>query len=185
MIKIYKTHHRDQERIFIKSAYNEQRIANVRQIEDNKWSRTHKAWHVPCNAESIKRLKKLFPDHVGQLSALSDRSEHSSDNLPASVNKVTSIAVDGRKIVIKTPKNQADIEFLNTLKYSQWNKKDYCWEVPHYPGNLEKIKTHFKDRIASLMVDETIEETINGKKLRREEVLIFRTKQAVTHYFQF
>lgn len=61
-----------------------------------------------------------------------------------------SILVTEKKILLKMPKNEADLDFVRVLKYSRWNKENFHWEIPNYPGNLEKIKRHFGDRIEKI-----------------------------------
>lgn len=61
-----------------------------------------------------------------------------------------SILITERKILLKMPKNEADLDFVRVLKYSRWNKENFLWEIPNYPGNLEKIKRHFGDRIEKI-----------------------------------
>jgi len=58
-----------------------------------------------------------------------------------------SILVTEKKILLKMPKNEADLDFVRVLKYSRWNKENFHWEIPNYPGNLDKIKRHFGDRL--------------------------------------
>lgn len=61
-----------------------------------------------------------------------------------------SILVTEKKILLKMPKNEADLDFVRVLKYSRWNKENFHWEIPNYPGNLEKIKRHFGDRLGEI-----------------------------------
>ena len=61
-----------------------------------------------------------------------------------------SILVTEKKILLKMPKNEADLDFVRVLKYSRWNKENFHWEIPNYPGNLDKIKRHFGDRLEKI-----------------------------------
>ncbi len=61
-----------------------------------------------------------------------------------------SILVTEKKILLKMPKNEADLDFVRMLKYSRWDKENFHWEIPNYPGNLEKIKRHFGDRLGEI-----------------------------------
>ena len=61
-MKIERIVHRDVSRLFVKLPYNQSFIQILKQMEDAKWSNTHKAWHVPDKEESILSLKQKFPD---------------------------------------------------------------------------------------------------------------------------
>jgi hypothetical protein len=54
--------HKDEKRIKIDFPYNNDISFKLRQIPDAKWSKTHRAWHIPYSKASFELLKKLFPD---------------------------------------------------------------------------------------------------------------------------
>jgi hypothetical protein len=62
MIKATKIIHREQTRIKVNFPYNQAHINLLRQIEDSKWSATHKAWHIPYTQQAFSQLKMLFPE---------------------------------------------------------------------------------------------------------------------------
>ena len=41
--------------------YNQYIAQMIKQIEDAKWSKTHRAWHVPHTDLAIEKIKDLFP----------------------------------------------------------------------------------------------------------------------------
>ncbi len=90
------------------------------------------------------------------------------------------VQVIGRKILVKMPKNDTDVKFLLTLRFSRWEKDQFLWSIPHYPGNLEMIKNYFGNRIFELKIHEEIENNIQNSvskpKFNKNEVLIFKTK---------
>jgi site-specific recombinase XerD len=87
------------------------------------------------------------------------------------------IRVLGRKILLKMPKNDGDIHFVKGIAYARWNQNQFVWEVPHYPGNLEKLFTYFGDRISLIERDEAIGTTHAAKpKLTKNEVLMIQTQ---------
>lgn len=65
-----------------------------------------------------------------------------------------SLLITEKKLFIKMPKNEADLVFIKSLRYSRWNGEHFHWEIPNYPGNLDKIKLHFGDRFSK--IDEEI-----------------------------
>lgn len=88
------------------------------------------------------------------------------------------LEIIGRKIILKMPKNDADIQFIRSIQYARWNKEGFFWDVPNYPGNLERIKQYFGERISILKEHEQIEVKIIGKehKIGKNEVLIIKSR---------
>jgi len=86
------------------------------------------------------------------------------------------IQVIGRKILLKMPKNEQDIQLIRSIPYVRWNKSSFHWEIPHYPGNLEKIIAYFGDRVHSITKSEEIPVNLKSHStLQKDQVLIIRT----------
>ena len=87
--------------------------------------------------------------------------------------------VIGRKILVKMTKNDVDVKFILTIRYSKWEKEQYFWSIPNYPGNLEMIVNYFGNRLHNLKIHEEIESLIPNSKNKvtfsKNEVLIFKT----------
>jgi len=93
------------------------------------------------------------------------------------VTNLISIVVNGRKILLKMPKNEADIALVRTIPYARWNKQNFLWEIPHYPNNLEKLKGHFENRISSIEIIEELKSPIEGSQpIQKNEVLAIKTR---------
>jgi integrase/recombinase XerD len=93
-------------------------------------------------------------------------------------NGDVSINVFGRQIAVQLPKNDTDIQFIHSLKFSRWDYKQFCWIVPNYGENLQKLMAYFKDRICEFEIHEQIE--INPapdvyQKIGKNELLIIKT----------
>lgn len=74
------------------------------------------------------------------------------------------------------PKNEADVSVIRTIPYVRWNKSAFHWEIPHYPGNLEKIVAYFGDRVHSITKSEEIPVNLKGHStLQKDQVLMIRT----------
>ena len=75
------------------------------------------------------------------------------------------------------PKNDVDVKFLLTLRYSKWDKTLFLWAIPNYPGNLEMIKNYFGDRVFELKIHEEIEVKLLTNKaiINKNEVLVLKT----------
>jgi len=86
--------------------------------------------------------------------------------------------VIGKKIILKMPKNDADVKFVLTLRYSKWNKEGFFWEIPHFPGNLERIQQHFGERLSPVIRHEvvSIESTEQSRKVDKNQVLVIKTR---------
>jgi len=49
------------------------------------------------------------------------------------------------------PKNDADVQFVLGIRYSQWNKEGYYWRIPRYGDNVERIRKYFGNRLQENM----------------------------------
>lgn len=87
------------------------------------------------------------------------------------------IRVVGRKILLKMPKNETDISFVKGITYSKWDGSQFVWQIPHYPGNLEKILAYFGDRIKLLEKKEEIETpSVQKPVIEKNEVLAIKSQ---------
>ncbi|HXI00285.1 MAG TPA: site-specific integrase [Sphingobacteriaceae bacterium] len=164
---IQKIVHRDKERIKIDFPYNNEMARQLKQIPDCKWSQTYKAWHIPYTKAAFNALKVLFPDaNYPKTKKILEQVSTPAvpDALQNPVQDGIFVYVLGRKIVLKLPRNAEDNTFLMSLRYSRWDATNFCWNIPAYPGNIELIKTHFKDRI-TLWEEQEPEHEVNGTKL--------------------
>lgn len=188
--------------------YDEDIILKLRTVRGAWWHPDFKAWLMPCNRQTFERLLELFPDleypgkekreinnrpnivesdgNVKQIE--SDMPVESASfccsgeveqvALPCDVNKNCNIEVVGRRILIRLPKNNLDVHFLRSLRYSRWDKKNFVWVVPNYPGNLDLINDYFNGRIKEFIVHEEYEVQA-GKDLRMKmssnQVLVVKT----------
>jgi len=189
MIKASRINHRGEERLKLEFPYNIQIINQIKKINKAAWSQTHKTWHIPYTEEAVNELKSMFPDidipHVTvQMPKADDTGiNHQTGNEPrqqttyADRNRIR-LEVIGKKIILKLPKNEADIKFINTLKYSRWDGRMFCWEIPNYPGNLDLIKDYFNDRIDELVVHEKFDVSIHNEThtIGNNELLIIKTR---------
>lgn len=163
----------------------------IKQIPDARWSKTHRAWHIPDTVAALSELKKRFPEITFEKeSSASQAVDPAPQQQPDAVNTQpqpkkwvdrTKIYVEviGRKILIKMPKNEGDTKFVLGLRYSKWEKEGYFWSIPHYPGNLEMVQNYFGNRIAELKIHEQIDigaiGATSSPKLNKNEVLVLKT----------
>ena len=156
-MKITKVDHRGAERIKLTFPFDTLIINKVKQISDAKWSVTMNAWHIPYTKEAYGQLLGLFPDVEYSRKAEPDikiETSASTETAVASLIEVVeedrnevSIDVVGRNIFLKMPKNDVDIHFIKSLKYSKWDKSRFCWVIPNYTSNLRVMQEYFGDRL--------------------------------------
>ncbi|UKJ06953.1 tyrosine-type recombinase/integrase [Solitalea lacus] len=160
-MKISKLYHRGEYRIKITFPYNNEFLEKLKIIEDARWSQTHRAWHIPYTKAAYKQLLALFPYLQPELSL--PQTPNQSEETPVKMRqpdtkekKGVTIEVIGRKIILKMPKNEADVKFVAQLKYSRWDSAGYYWQIPNYSGNLDVLKQYFGDRLISVNINEEV-----------------------------
>lgn len=194
--------YRNEKRIKVEFHYSQDRIVKLREISDSRWSRSLKTWHIPYSKEALDKLKFLFPEVeiivgkknesaevklLDEISSIEEKAEEVGQKNNGVAN--VSIIVSGRRIAIKLPKNESDTLFISSLKYSRWDKKNFCWLIPNYPGNLELLKKYFHERILKLEITEEIEVIgLEGesRKISKADMLVIKNKQGrLKIYFSY
>jgi len=66
-------------------------------------------------------------------------------------------------ITIALPKNEADIQFLRTFKYAKWDYDNFCWVLPNYGNNVERLKKYFGNR--DIRISEQEQNRVSNIKL--------------------
>ncbi|MDD2529576.1 MAG: tyrosine-type recombinase/integrase [Lentimicrobiaceae bacterium] len=184
-----KQNHRNEARLKLDFAYNQTLIDLLKQIEGATWSKTMKAWHVPDTEEVLRQLKILLCRHELLLEGQPESGElieTEAAPIEEALVKNVGIEVINRKILIKMPKNDADINFIKSLRYSRWLNKEFMWQVPDYPGNMDLIKDHFGSRIHTLNIHDAIDvqpNTGNQRSIARNEVLFLKASSGRVKIF--
>jgi integrase/recombinase XerD len=189
MINASRINHRGEERLKLEFPYNIQIINQIKKINKAAWSQTHRTWHIPYTEEAVSELRMMFPDidipHVtvqtpkADVTGIALQTENKTREHTAYTDRNRiKIEVIGKKIILKLPKNEADIKFINTLKYSRWDGRMFCWEIPNYPGNIDLIKDYFNDRIDELVIHEKFDVSIHNEThtIGNNELLIIKTR---------
>ena len=198
IIKASSVIHANVKRIKVDFTYNIETTNKLKQISDLRWSKSLNAWHIPYTKEAFEQLKNIFPDLAYESfrknkEIIKQNIEKVKINQPEINNKNkgarVSVAVTGRKIIIKLPKSEEDVRFILSLRYSRWDKKQFSWIIPNYPGNLDLIKNYFEDRIYELTIHEEIEIGDNKsvqREIKKNELLLIKTKSdRLRLYFDF
>ena len=172
-------------RIAIEFPHNQEIVSLLRQIPGVIWSLTIKAWHIPYSKAAFDQLITLFPEieYPNKSSPAAKENEIRVLSAPESTHqekpaKEVTIHVIGRSIVIKLPKNQLDIHFIKSMRYSRWDGRQFSWVVPNYPGNLDLINDYFKNRISEFINHEEFVvkiSTDSQRTIRKNQFLIIKT----------
>ena len=194
-MKASKIVHRNQNRIKVDFTFNEAIAAKIKDLPDAQWSSTEKSWHIPYTKSAFDQLKKMFPaiEYKEQDTALHSTSHaETSKSNPAVASQTpgdVNIQVSGRSISIKLPKHELDTKFLLSFRYSRWDRKQFCWIIPNYPGNLELLKEFFKKRINKIVISEDLKVGGGGSEQRsigKNDLLIIKCRQGrLKLYFSF
>ncbi len=189
-MKASKVLHKGVTRIAIDFPYN-QRIANdIRTIPDARWSKTLGKWHIPYTKQAFAQLQLLFPnieypvakDKTTDTDDSKQKShipiEQTQSNTQKTDKQNVTIDVIGRKIVLKMPKVDVDVQFVRSIQYSKWDKSQFCWILPNYGVNLELLKDYFKQRITRITEHDHYDiQTKSGKtySVKKNEIVVIKT----------
>jgi len=165
-------------------------VLKLRQIPDVRWSKTMGAWHIPYTSEAFEKLKELFPEMTSPPAPLleergkipriekkeenSDQQEESTVEFDKSAKLVlqkspklidkskveVEITVTPMHLYVKLPRNETDIQFLKSFKYSKWDNANFQWVIPKYKRNLHLLESFFEGR--RLQVNEKVSLRIAG-----------------------
>lgn len=188
-MKISKITHRNESKLQLIFEFDQSKINKIKKISGYTWSKTHKAWLLPDSSETLQQLKSLFPEDEILFDKLIENKEVAkckNESLAAKPAANVHVEVINRKILIKLPKNEADISFIRTLRYFRWLKNERLWEIPDYPGNLDLIGDYFKERIAEIKIHDEIEIKRGndaGRNMQRNEVLLLKTRSGRVKIF--
>jgi len=180
--------HRGEARLCLDFPYNQAFTTYLKSEFDAKWSKTHRAWHVADTATNrdkiadiIRRLEIRKRKAANKENPVTDKPAEIEKPLPKEIKALSLadvvIEVMGRKILLKMPKRDADVKFVTGLRYARWNKSDFLWEIPNYPGNLDALKSHFAGRLARLTEHEMYEVAVDANEKipsRKGDVIIAR-----------
>jgi len=190
-MKATKIIHRNETRIRVDFPYNTEMVSLLRQIIDARWSKTIGAWHVPYTKEAFGQLKELFPELeyeatpvtqsekmvVANTERLVEPNKNVADTIEMESGKTETIQEEKTEkryadidvlvtrtlITIVLPKNEADIQFLRTFKYAKWDYDNFCWVLPNYVNNVERLKKYFGNR--DICISEQEQNRVSNIKL--------------------
>ena len=145
-MKASKIVHKDEERIKIVFPFNQEIASKIRQIPDARWSKTHGAWHIPYSKESYNQLVTIFPGvEISPLQTIEkvlpdiETTQIEIDEKVITLPEVQSlpnkneivIEISGKRLFLKMPKNETDIQFVRTFEYIRWDNSHLKWVIPN------------------------------------------------------
>jgi site-specific recombinase XerD len=183
MIKAEHIFHKNEDRIAILFDYNPTIIEQIKQINDCKWSKTRRCWHIPYVRLAFDELLKLFPN-LSYPNKEAAQTLTSNSSVPVSVHEEqtpspsekssVTLEIFHNKLALKMPKNIDDINFVRSLRYSRWDIKQHLWTISRYPINIEKMKEYFGNRLRviehSLIIN--TQKQAHNSTLKDNEVLV-------------
>jgi len=175
-MKAEKFEHRGENRIKIDFPYNREIASRLKQINGASWSRSNTSWHIPYTQDAFNQLKGLFPDieYPQKKNELEVSVTEITRFSSPEIEKNVSIHITEKRIIIKLPRNDRDIQLIRTLKFSRWDKNNFCWIVPNYGKNAEILKDFFGKRIKEI-TEELPENQETKTFAEKNNLLVVRT----------
>lgn len=182
--------HEGEKRIRLTFELTDDNLKRLKQLPEAVWSESSKTWHIPYHKEIYHRLKILFPELTIEKEPHPSPVNEPIRNQPSTpIGSPVKIKVIGRNIYLTLKKNDADTRMISNIKYSRWDKQNFRWAVPNYPGNLELLQNYFKDRITEMTIDDAIQLHLKNDMevtIQKDEVMVQRTKdERMKIYFGF
>jgi integrase/recombinase XerD len=89
--------------------------------------------------------KEVAPRLIKKTQAAEPIEEQTKEATPPAKASIE-IVITRSLITIALAKNEADILFLRSFKYAKWDFDNFCWVLPNYGSNVEKLKRYFQNR---------------------------------------
>ena len=88
------------------------------------------------------------------------------------------IEVAGKRIFVKMPKRDADVQFVRSFRFAYWDAGAYLWGIPPYRNNLDLLKEYFAERLVECKEMQALDATgsVTAKiRANENELLIIQT----------
>jgi integrase/recombinase XerD len=208
-IHISKITHHDAQRLVVSIPYNNHYIQQIKQIPGATFSRTLNSWHIPFTKRAYTQLTSLFPSdefiktdsvqpddhHPALISSpnseqpqMTPSQPHHESPAPAffptpTTRNAITLEVAARRLILRMPKNDTDVQFVLTFRYALWNPGIYAWIIPHYRSNLEIIINYFGSRLTSVIQQPTYDFTDNSgtRTIIKDTMLVIKTRNNRLH----
>lgn len=164
-------------RILIEVPFNTEFAQKITQIADARWSQTLASWHIPYSKPAYDRLLDLF--HNDEIINKQNQIELGFQIPPKNTRNAITLEVAARRLILRMPKNDADIQFVTSFKFVQWNAGNFAWIIPNYKNNLQVLTNYFGERITQIVYQSTFEISQGANDMRtvdKENLLVIKTK---------
>ena len=128
-----------------------------------------------------------LPDKL-QLIENTQITKMTGHDLTVQKRNTISIDITDKNIFIRMPKNEADIQYVRSFKYAQWDMHHFCWTMPNYRDNAERIKTYFEKRSPEITeYHSTVEKQQNDPvhTFTKNELLVVNNFRILKVYFSY
>ncbi len=134
----------------------------------------------------IKKPKPTEP--IGARAEVVPRLELTNQDHSLQKRNDISIDITDKHIFIKMPKNEADIQYIRSFRYAKWDMQHFCWTLPNYRDNAEKIKAYFSKRNPEITeFHSTVEKQPNEQEhtFTKNELLVVNNFRTLKVYFSY
>lgn len=170
---IEKITYKSEARLRIDMPYNDEIARTLRQIQGAQWSQSLGAWHIADTPANLNQLKALFTD-IQQ-----------KGNIGATNSSKFSMHITDKRIQLKIPKNQKDIEYILRFRYSRWDAKNYVWLVPNFKDNATQLKAYFADRHIEITENTSVVDTVQQYRATTEIIAINTANKTLRLIFSY
>ncbi|HET9571275.1 MAG TPA: tyrosine-type recombinase/integrase [Bacteroidales bacterium] len=140
------------------------------------------------NPNSVPKPVSSEQDIISAYDKTLNPVEHPEPPIPAFLpiptfrNSIT-LEIAARRLILRMPKNDTDVQFILTFRYAVWNAGIRAWIIPHYKSNLDIIINYFGSRLSSVIQQPTYDFTDNSGKrtLQKETLLVIKTRNNRLH----
>ena len=154
---------------------------------------------APLNLNRSSLDKHLLPmeKEIGKKSLAREdiRTDHNtrighdqSLQQPSIKRNGVSIEITDKQIFIKLPKNEVDIQYIRSFKYSKWDMRNYTWIVPNLRNNADKIRAYFQERNPEIKeYHSSVEKTNvgNATSFTKDQLLVINNFRILKVYFSY
>jgi len=79
-------------------------------------------------------------------------------------NTSITLEVAARRLILRMPKNDTDVQFVLTFHFTVWNPGIKAWIIPNYKSNLDIIINYFGSRLTSVIRKPTTNHLLRVQK---------------------
>lgn len=119
--------YKEENRIKIDIPCSRDSCSLIQQIAGGRWSRILNAWYIPYTKEAFGQLKSLFPDVEYDKNSIEYKPNQKVTGIQADTGiKDITLHVTEKRIILKLPKNERDIQLIRTMLFSRWIKNSFA-----------------------------------------------------------